>query len=58
MENEFSRLVNALPGLVWTALPDGSIDFFNQHWSEYTGLSLEESCDSDWQAAIHPEDSA
>src|SRR5215467_145974 len=56
MENELSHLVNALPGLVWTALPDGSNDFFNQRWREYTGLSLEESCGSAWQAAIHPED--
>jgi len=38
MENELSRVVDALPGLVWTALPDGRIDFFNQRWCEYTGL--------------------
>ena len=31
MENELSRVVDTLPGLVWTALPDGNVDFFNQH---------------------------
>jgi PAS domain S-box-containing protein len=56
MESEFSRLVDALPGLVWTALPDGNIDFFNQRWSEYTGISLDDSIGSGWEAAIHPED--
>jgi hypothetical protein len=30
MENELSHGVDALPGLVWTALPDGCVDFLNQ----------------------------
>ncbi|MGB7922798.1 MAG: PAS domain-containing protein [Pyrinomonadaceae bacterium] len=56
MQNEIRRIVDALPGLVWSALPDGQIDFLNQRWCEYTGLSLEESCGWGWQAAVHPED--
>lgn len=56
MESEFSLLVDALPGLVWITLPNGHIDFLNQYWCEYTGLSLEEACGSGWQTAIHPED--
>jgi hypothetical protein len=31
MENELLRVVDTLPTLVWTALPDGHVDFFNQH---------------------------
>src|SRR6266436_4619809 len=44
------------------ALPDGHIDFLNQRWCEYTGLSVEEALGVDeahsqgWQAPIHPED--
>ena len=56
MENQLRRIVDALPGLVWTALPDGHIDFLNQRWCEYTGLSLEEACGWGWQTAIHPDD--
>src|SRR5437588_9504184 len=56
MENELSRVVDALPGLVWTALPDGRIDFLNQRWCEYTGLSVDEAHGPGWQTAIHPED--
>jgi PAS domain S-box-containing protein len=56
MGNEFSRLVNALPGLVWTALPDGHIDFLNQRWCQYTGLSLQEVIGWGWQTAIHSKD--
>jgi len=56
MGDELSRLVNALPGLVWTALPDGHIDFLNQRWCQYTGLSLDEACGHGWQTAIQSED--
>jgi PAS domain S-box-containing protein len=56
MENELSRVVDALPGLVWTALPDGHIDFLNQRWCRYTGLSVDEAYGRGWQIAIHPED--
>lgn len=56
MDNEFSRVVDMLPGLVWTALPDGQVDFLNQRWSEYTGFSVAEACGRGWQTAIHAED--
>ncbi len=56
MEVELSRIVDALPGLVWTALPDGRIDFLNQRWCEYTGLGADEATGHGWQTAIHPED--
>jgi PAS domain S-box-containing protein len=56
MENQLNQVVDALLGLVWTALPDGRIDFLNQRWCEYTGLSVDEAYGQGWQAAIHPED--
>src|SRR3977135_3452603 len=55
MENQLSRVVDALPGLVWTALPDGHINFLNQRWCEYTGLSVDQAYGWGWQRAIHPE---
>ena len=56
MENELRRVVDALPGLVWTARPDGHIDFLNQRWCDYTGLGVDEAYGRGWQTAIHPED--
>jgi PAS domain S-box-containing protein len=56
MENELRRVVDALPGLVWTARPDGHIDFLNQRWCEYTGLSVDEAYGHGWQTAIHSEE--
>jgi PAS domain S-box-containing protein len=56
MESELSRTVDALPGLVWTALPDGRGEFFNNRWREYTGLSMEEASGDGWRKAVHPDD--
>src|SRR4051812_17499561 len=56
MESEFSHLIDVLPGFVWTAFPNGQVDFLNQRWHEYTGLEIDQSCGLGWQAAIHAED--
>ncbi len=42
--------------MVWTIRPDGSADYFNKQWYEYTGLSFDQSKGSGWQSAIHPDD--
>jgi formate hydrogenlyase transcriptional activator len=49
-------LVDRIPAFTWSAHPDGSVEFVNQRWREYAGLSAEESQGWGWQAAIHPED--
>ncbi|MBP0595035.1 PAS domain S-box protein [Paraburkholderia sp. LEh10] len=56
MNNELSRTVDALPGLVWSALPDGRIEFVNRRWTEYTGLSVEQASGDGWQKIVHPDD--
>jgi PAS domain S-box-containing protein len=56
MESDLGAVVDALPGLVWTAFPDGQIDYLNQRWSDYTGLRVEESRGRGWQSAVHPKD--
>jgi PAS domain S-box-containing protein len=56
MESQLSQVVDALPGLVWTAQPDGEVDFVNQRWREYTGISSDDAAGWAWQSAIHPDD--
>jgi PAS domain S-box-containing protein len=56
MNVDASRVVDGLPEMVWTALPDGSIDSVNQRWCEFTNLGFGESCGQGWQAAIHAGD--
>src|SRR6266853_65453 len=55
LQDDLRRVVDSLPGLVWTSLPDGYVDFLNQRWCDYTGLSLEKACGWGWNAAICPE---
>jgi formate hydrogenlyase transcriptional activator len=50
------RAIDTIPTLAWRSLPDGSKDFLNKRWRDYTGLSDEESYGWGWQAAVHPED--
>ena len=42
--------------LAWSSHADGSLDFVNQQWRDYTGLSTEESHGPGWKAAVHPDD--
>src|SRR5262245_15393791 len=58
MELDASQMIDALPGLVWVATPDGRVEFLNQRWREYTGLEMDEATDVGWQSAIHPDDLA
>ena len=50
------QLADGLPQIVWVARPDGSHEYYNKQWREYTGLELEESTDVAWAALFHPED--
>ena len=49
-------VVDTIPTLAWSAGPDGSADFFNQRWPDYTGLSAKQALGSGWEVAIHPDD--
>ena len=55
-ERELELIVNTIPVLAWTARPDGSGDFFNEHYLNYLGLSAEEASDWGWTTAVHPDD--
>jgi PAS domain S-box-containing protein len=49
-------LIDSTPGLIHTSLPDGYLDFFNQSWLKYLGLTLEDVQGWKWTAVIHPDD--
>jgi two-component system CheB/CheR fusion protein len=52
----FKMLSNNISQITWTNLPDGHINYYNQRWYEYTGLSYEETKDLGWEGVVHPED--
>lgn len=50
-------LADAVPVLVMMADPDGTVNFFNRQWYEFTGQErFERDVDRDWARFIHPED--
>ncbi|WGL17089.1 histidine kinase [Microbulbifer bruguierae] len=55
-ESELRIAIDTIPGLVWTGLPDGSIDYLNRRWLDYTGLTQERAKGWGWQEGVHPED--
>jgi PAS domain S-box-containing protein len=55
-EQDIRLVVDTIPTLAWSAGPDGSADFFNQRWLDYTGLSAKQALGSGWEVAIHPDD--
>jgi PAS domain S-box-containing protein len=57
-EAEFRLVIDAIPALAWSALPEGVNDFVNKGWVEYTNLSLEDTKGFGWSAVIHPDDLA
>ena len=55
-ESSLRHIIDTIPALAWCARPDGSIEFLNKQWHDYTGLSPAETMDWGYQAAFHPED--
>jgi PAS domain S-box-containing protein len=55
-EQQYHSLADLIPGIVWTAEADGSINYANQFWLNFTGLTLEQTRGSGWTAALHPDD--
>jgi PAS domain S-box-containing protein len=49
-------ILDSIPQKLVTTKPDGSVDYFNARWMEYTGLSFEQLKDWGWKQIIHPDD--
>ena len=49
-------VIETIPAYVWSALPDGSVDFINRRWLEFSGFSLDQALGWGWADAVHPED--
>jgi PAS domain S-box-containing protein len=57
---DFLRLViNTIPGMVWSGLPNGTFDFVNEPWLTYLGCSWEElTARGGLRSVVHPDDLA
>jgi PAS domain S-box-containing protein len=55
-EQRWRSLTEALPQLVWSAMPDGACDYFSSQWTEHTGIPEAELLGWQWMETLHPED--
>ncbi|HEX8835096.1 MAG TPA: PAS domain S-box protein, partial [Abditibacteriaceae bacterium] len=55
-EEQYHALADAMPQIVWTARPDGRLDYYNQRWFDYTGITFDETQGRGWEMLLHPDD--
>ncbi|MGH8759619.1 MAG: PAS domain S-box protein, partial [Burkholderiales bacterium] len=55
-EERLRFMAESMPQKIFTAKPNGDVDYFNQQWTEFTGLSFEQIRDWGWLQFIHPDD--
>ncbi len=53
---EFRNLADSMPQIVWTANPDGHVDYYNRRWYEFTGLPSGSADNALWAEILHPDD--
>ncbi|MBV8310805.1 MAG: PAS domain S-box protein, partial [Planctomycetaceae bacterium] len=52
----FRILTETMPQIIFTAKPNGVVDYFNRHWTEFTGLSSLSIENLSWTQFVHPAD--
>jgi len=55
-EQELRAAINAIPTPAWSTHPDGHVDFLNQRWLDYAGMTAEQAQGWGWGASVHPDD--
>jgi PAS domain S-box-containing protein len=52
----FAQLADAMPQMVWSTRPDGSHDYYNAQWYEFTGVPPGSTDGDGWNDMFHPDD--
>ncbi|MCJ2054644.1 PAS domain S-box protein [Methylobacterium sp. J-070] len=55
-ERRFRVMTAAMPQMVWTTLPDGFHDYYNDRWYEFTGVPYGSTDGTGWNGVFHPDD--
>jgi len=55
-EKKFREAVESMPALAFVTSSRGDGTFVNKGWTDYTGMSIEQTANSGWKAAVHPDD--
>src|SRR5713101_4486447 len=57
-EDRLRLVIDTIPAYAWSARPDGSVDFINQRFLEFTGRSMGDIVGWGWGSFVHPDDLA
>ena len=57
-EEELRIQAESIPQQIWTARPDGMVDFYNHRTAAYLGKQMDEHEAHDWLSFVHPDDRA
>ncbi len=57
-EVRFRTIADAMPQMVWSTLPDGYHDYFNEQWYRFTGVPRHTTDGAGWNDIFHPDDQA
>src|SRR6202521_1826574 len=55
-EDRLRLVIDTIPAYAWSARPDGSVDFINKRFLEFTGRSIEDMLGRGWGSVVHPDD--
>lgn len=55
-ERKFRAIADTMPQMVWSTLPDGAADYYNQRWYDFTGVPIGAHDGDAWNRALHPDD--
>lgn len=55
-EAKFRIMTDAMPQMVWSALPDGKQDYINRQWFHFTGVGDKNDARKEWLELVHPDD--
>jgi PAS domain S-box-containing protein len=56
LRDQLQLIIDTIPAVVWSNLPDGSTEFLNQRFRDYSGLSDGQERASAWMDILHPDD--
>src|SRR5258708_35956173 len=54
-EAQLRTIIDTVPSFLWTSFPDGSKEYLNKRWYDYTGLSLVQGKGWEWKVVLHPD---
>jgi PAS domain S-box-containing protein len=54
--DRFRFMAESMPQKVFTGNAEGEIDYFNNQWMEFSGLSLEQLLRDGWTQVVHPDE--